>query len=76
MKNRICHRSLMQTEKSQPEGKRIMPETSSPRCGISQSASEIDVRLFFRTYDIKNHKTIHFFYVAQEPSTSVIRCFS
>ena len=25
--NRICYRSLMQTEKSQPEGKRIMPET-------------------------------------------------
>ena len=26
--NRICHRSLMQTEKSQPEGKQIMLETS------------------------------------------------
>ena len=26
-KNRIYHRSLMQTDKSQPEGKRIMPET-------------------------------------------------
>ena len=25
--NRILHRSLMQTEKFQPEGKRIMPET-------------------------------------------------
>ena len=25
--NRIYHRSLIQTEKSQPEGKRIMPET-------------------------------------------------
>ena len=25
--NRIEHRSLMQPEKSQPEGKRIMPET-------------------------------------------------
>ena len=25
--NRICHRSLMQSEKSQPEDKRIMPET-------------------------------------------------
>ena len=25
--NRICHRSLMQTQKSQPRGKQIMPET-------------------------------------------------
>ena len=50
--NRICHRSLMQTEKSQPEGKRIMPETKftefpalsvDPRVGISRSASETDV---------------------------------
>ena len=44
--NRICHRSLMQTEKSQPDGKRIMPETRftalsiDPRVGISRSASE------------------------------------
>ena len=42
----------MQTEKSQPEGKRIMPETRftefpalsvDPRVGISRSASETDV---------------------------------
>ena len=43
--NRICHRSPMQIEKSQPEGKWIMPETSfmaysvDLRVGISQSAS-------------------------------------
>ena len=50
--NRIQHRSLMQTEKTQPESKRIMPETRftsfpafsvDPRVGISRSASEIDV---------------------------------
>ena len=42
----------MQTEKCQPEGKRIMPETRftefpalsvDPRVGISQSASATDV---------------------------------
>ena len=42
----------MQTEKSQPEGKRIMPETRftefqslsiDARVGISRSASETDV---------------------------------
>ena len=47
--NRIYHRSSMQTEKSQPEGKRIMPETRftdfpalsvDPRIGISWSTSE------------------------------------
>ena len=47
--NRLYHQSPMQTEKSQPEGKRIMPETRftkfpalsfDPRVGISQSASE------------------------------------
>ena len=52
----------MQTEKAQPEGKRIMPETRftefpalfvDPRFGISLSASETDV-IFFFTYDIKN----------------------
>ena len=49
---RICHWSLMQTEKSQPEGKRIMAETRftefpalsvDPRVGISWSAPETDV---------------------------------
>ena len=49
--NRSCHQSLMQTEKSQPEGKRIMPETRftefpalsvDPRVGISRSASGTD----------------------------------
>ena len=46
----------MQTEKSQTEGKRIMPETRfteftaisvDPRVGISLSASETEERLFF-----------------------------
>ena len=46
--DRTCHRSPMQTEKFQPEGKRIMPETRftefpkfsvDPRAGLSQSAS-------------------------------------
>ena len=46
----------MQTEKSQPEGKWIMPETRftkflalsvDPRVEISRSASETDDRLFF-----------------------------
>ena len=49
--DRIYHRSLKQTEKSQSEGKRIMPETrftSFPalsvdlRVGISRSASDAD----------------------------------
>ena len=49
---RIYHRSQMQTEKSQPEGKRIMAETKfteflalfvGPRVGISWSASETNV---------------------------------
>ena len=48
-KHRIYHRSAMLTEKSKPEGKRIMPETRftefpalsvGPRGGISRSASE------------------------------------
>ena len=56
---------LMQTEKSQREGKWIMPETRyteflalpvDPRAWISLSASETNVCLFFLTYDIKNYK--------------------
>ena len=51
MKNRIYHRSAMQTEKSQSKSKRIMSETRftefpalsvDPRVGISRSASETD----------------------------------
>ena len=54
----------MQTEKSQPEGKLIMPETRftsfpalfvDPRVGISRSAAETDVWLFFLTYDFKDY---------------------
>ena len=50
--NRIEHRSPMQTENSQPEGKRIMPKmrfielpavSIDPRVGISRSASEAEV---------------------------------
>ena len=47
--NRIYHRSSIQIEKFQPEGKRIMPQTRftealsvDPRVGISRSASEND----------------------------------
>ena len=51
-KNRIYRRSPMQTEKSQPDGKRIKPETMftdfpaksvHPRAGISRSASETNI---------------------------------
>ena len=47
----ICHWSSMQTEKSFPEGQRIMPETRftsflalsvDPRVGISWSAMKTD----------------------------------
>ena len=49
--NKIYHWSPMQTEKSQPEGKRIVPErrftevpalSVDPRVGISWSTSETD----------------------------------
>ena len=52
----------MQTEKFQPEGKRIMPETRftafpalsvGPRVGISQSALETDVSLIFLPMTLK-----------------------
>ena len=52
----------MQTEKSQPEGERIMPETRftefpalsvDPRVGISWSASATDVSLFFLPMTLK-----------------------
>ena len=54
--NRTYHRSSMQAEKSQPDGKRIMPETRftsfpalpvDPRVGISPSESETYDWLFF-----------------------------
>ena len=57
--NRIYHRSLMQTEESQPEGKRVMPETRfpalsvDPRVGISRCASEDNVGLFFLPMTLK-----------------------
>ena len=50
--NRIYHRSAMQTEKPQPEGERIMPETRftefpalsvDPRVDIFRSALDTDV---------------------------------
>ena len=61
--NRIYHRSLVQTEKSQPEGKLIMPETRftefpalsfDPMVGISRSTSETDVCLFFLPIPLKS----------------------
>ena len=60
--NKIYHRSSMQTEKSQPEVKRIMPETrftkfptlfGDPRVWISRSASETNGRLFFLPMTLK-----------------------
>ena len=51
-KNRFYHRSLMKTEKSRSEGKRIMPETRftefpalsvDPKVWISRSASKTNV---------------------------------
>ena len=60
--NRIHHRSPMQIEQFQPEGKRIMPESRftefsalsvDPRVGISRSASETDVWLFFFPVTLK-----------------------
>ena len=53
--NRIFHRSSMQTEKSQPECKQIMPETRftefaalsvDPSVWILRSASETDERFY------------------------------
>ena len=46
--NRLYHRSPMQTEQSQPKGKRIIPETrfTDPRAGISRPASENDDWIF------------------------------
>ena len=45
--NRISHRSTMQMEKSQPEGKRIMPETKF----TSFPALSVDPRVgFFYLY--------------------------
>ena len=58
----------MQTEKSQPKGKRIMPETwftefqalsVDPRVGISRLASGTDVWLFFLRMTLK---ITNFFY--------------
>ena len=54
--NRTYHRSLVQIEKSLPEGKRIMPETRftsfpalsvGPKVGISRSALKTNDGLFF-----------------------------
>ena len=54
--NRIYHLSPMQIEKSQPEGEQIMPKTRFTqfpafpidlKVGVSRSASETNVRLFF-----------------------------
>ena len=62
MQNRILNRSSMQTEKSQPDGKWMMPETRfiefpalsvDPRVRISRSSSETDVGLFFLPLTVK-----------------------
>ena len=50
----IKHRSPTQTVKSQPMGQRIMPEkpalSAYPWVGISQSASETDVRFYLPAF--------------------------
>ena len=60
--NRIYHRSPIRTEKSHPEGKRIMPETRFTKfpafsveysVGISRSALETDDRLFLSPMTLK-----------------------
>ena len=53
--NRIYHRSLMQTEKSQPKGKRIMPETRFTEVYHNLLPIGIGDRclIIFPTYDIK-----------------------
>ena len=68
----------MQTEKSQPSGQRIMPETRfiadreisfpalsvDPGIEISRSASETDVWLFFLSMALKIlNRFRHFFYL-------------
>ena len=62
--DRMYYQSPMQTDKSKPEGKWIMPETRftefpalsvGPRVGISRSASETDVLIIFLTYDINKY---------------------
>ena len=69
---RICHRSPIQTETFQPEGKRIMPEMTftefpalsvDPRVGISRSASETDVWMIFLTYNIIFLKIIRYLFM-------------
>ena len=88
--NRIYHWSPMQTEKSQPEGKRIMPETRftefptlsiDSRVGIVSSALETDDLLFLPVTSkiIIHHSSFLLFltvYVAKRPSPNVIRSFS
>ena len=78
----------MQTEKSQPEGKRIMPETRftefpalsvDPRVGISQSASETDACIFFLPMTIKLFKVsfgISFIYDILRHITTFYECHS
>ena len=89
--NRICHWSPMQTERSQPEGKRVMPETRftefpalsiDPRFGISQSVLETAVKLFFLPMPLKiiiYHSSFFFIFdILHRIMTfsNIIRCFS
>ena len=62
-KKNISHRSSMQTEKSQPSGQRIMPETRQtafpaiyvyPQIAISLSASETDDGFYLSLFEKKN----------------------
>ena len=84
-------KSPMQTEKSQLEGKRIMPEVmfnkapelfDDPRVKISRSASETDILLFILPMTLKliSYHSLFIlfltFYVTKRHSPNVIRRFS
>ena len=81
-RNRIYHRSLMQTHKSQPEMRftKFTALSVDPRVGISWSASETDVWLFFLPMTLKiviyypSFLSFLTFYVALQPFPNVIPC--
>ena len=85
-RNRIYYQSSMQTEKSQPEGRRVMPKTRftsfpalsvDPRVEISWSASVTD-EIIFLTYYWKTRRIWKNIYnkVVWRPTPNVILRFS
>ena len=75
--NRTYLWSLMQTENSQPEGKRIFPETRFTEfsalsvdtgVGISRTASETYVLLFFLPMTLKGiiHNSSFFLFLVEQ----------